>query len=496
MTTLDEQNAIILPTKDSTLDVTAVARIDSDMPESLEDNKYALPTRSDAAQSSSSAAPAQESRVPPSCAPEDSPLLSLPDEIKLMVIANLPPEHADSLNLSFASKGLRDISLERFWSIVKEDETLINLQRLPKDNQQTYANFIRELHMTVGDPRIDVSHLRFEKLEKLVIRPPFNPFENPSPMKHNISYLLGPRLTYLKLGVDEYHSYPAFSVSSFLPCLRRSPGLKHLNIGLRIDAQPAELLDALHSCPELETLYVYNQDSLSISHEVLNHIFQSQKIKEFFCFDKLHLKAVQLALDGLPHDQGVMLGLSHLSLDISSDAAEHLLPRLHSIKSLVLHITDTLNVLQSVATMKQLTSLEINFHFATVLSPAALQPLRLLNLECLTLNPGDDMLGEVNGDTITLDDLSYIFGSHKTLRKLGFRWKTTDDTFFNEKLADIMWRLTTAYPKLEDLELPDGRFHLPLMIESRSSSKAPAVTFPRLRSLEILGLQQPSDESQ
>ncbi|KAH0384078.1 hypothetical protein KCU92_g4764, partial [Aureobasidium melanogenum] len=466
MSTPNRQNALTPPTGDSAFDTTTALRTSSDPPESPKDEGYALPTRSDAAVSSSTAASAQDSHIPSGRAHEDSPLLSLPDEVKLMVIANLPPEHADSLNLSFASKELRNMSLERFWSIVKEDETLRNLQRLPKDIQQTYANFIRELHLTVGDPRIDLSHLRFEQLEKLVIRPAYDPWEYIPPMKHDISYLLGPRLTSLKLGVDTYYSYPAFFATNFLPCLKRAPGLEHLDIELCIDAQPADLLNALLLCPELETLIVNNQDSLKISHEVLKHVFQSQKITNFYCFDKLHLDAVQLALDGIPHDQGVMLGVSHLNLDISSDAAEYLFPRLHSIKSLILHITDSENVLQSLATMKQLTSLAIEFAFATVLSPEMLQPLRLLNLECLALNPGEDMLGELNGDAITLDDLSNIFGSHKTLRRLEFCWKNADDTFF-EKVAGTMPRLTTAYPALESLEIPGHHLRRKIGIESR-----------------------------
>lgn len=157
---------------DSTLDLTPALHIGSDLPESPEDKAYALTIESDVADPGEGTIPASGTYVPPRWAPGSSPLLFLPDESKLMVVANLPPESADTLHLSMTSQELRVMSLVKFWSIVKLDRSLINLLLQPQNIQQAYANLIRELHTNPSNPCTDVSHLRFNMLEKLVIRMP------------------------------------------------------------------------------------------------------------------------------------------------------------------------------------------------------------------------------------------------------------------------------------------------------------------------------------
>ncbi|KAK5999336.1 hypothetical protein QM012_005554 [Aureobasidium pullulans] len=436
--------------------------------------------------------------VPPHWDPEESPLLFLPDEVKEMVVNNLTPENSDTLHFSMASPELRMISLAKFWSFVKEDRTLINLQRHPHNVQQTYANFIRELHMTINDPRIDVSHLRFNSLERLALR---LPAVNQGSMVHDISYLLGPHLTHLKLyDVNNTSSTSnAAQVENFLPFLNRSPGLKHLDIGLRIDAIPTELLSGVQSCPDLETLHIHHQgssaSSLKIDHEVLKHVCLSKKIKNFYWSQCLSDETVLRALEDIPEDQGVMLGLSHISLRISSEAAALLLPRLHSIESLVLYISDEGNILQSVATMPRLTRLHLQYEIDMVLDRVVLQPLQSMKLTRLTIRPDDPVDRELDADAITLDDLSYIFGSNNTLRRLEVFWDMHED-YFREALIDVMWRLTQAYPALEDLEIPYGVLKFPLAADTSFTTTVPAIMFPRLKYLKVLKLQQPSDESQ
>ncbi|KAG9857957.1 hypothetical protein KCU98_g493, partial [Aureobasidium melanogenum] len=346
---MSKQNALILPTGDSTFDAATALRIGSDLQESPENKEYALAIESDVADLGEEIIHAQDPYVPPHWAPGSSPLLFLPDEIKLMVIANFPPENADTLHLSMTSRELRMMSLVKFWSLVREDRSLLNLLVHPQNIQQSYANLIRELHMTASHPRINISHLRFNSLKKLVIRMP--PHDIGGGMS-DISNLLGPRLTHLKL-YDLGNGTPASDsaqVANFLPYLNRSPGLKYLDIGLRIDAQPAELLSGVRSCTELDTLYIHHQghsqSSLKVDHEVLKHIFLSKKIKNFYWSQNLTDDTILRALEGIPEDHGVMLGLSHISLRISSEAASLLLPRLHSIKSLVLYVSDTGDILQ------------------------------------------------------------------------------------------------------------------------------------------------------
>lgn len=345
-----------------------------------------------------------------------------------MVIANFPPENADTLHLSMTSRELRMMSLVEFWSLVREDRSLLNLLVHPQNIQQSYSNLIRELHMTASHPRINISHLRFNSLKKLVIRMP--PHDIGGGMS-DISNLLGPRLTHLKL-YDLGNGTPASDsaqLANFLPYLNRSPGLEYLDIGLRIDAQPAELLSGVQSCTELETLYIHHQghsqSSLKIDHEVLKLNFLSKKIKNFYWSQNLSDDTILRGLEGIPKDHGVMLGLSHISLRISSEAASLLLPRLHSIKSLVLYISDTADILQSVATMRRLTRLHLEYQVDMVLDRIVLQPLQYLNLTRLTIRPSDPVNLDLEAHSITLDDLSYIFGSnHSAVESMLFFWLT------------------------------------------------------------------------
>lgn len=495
MTAPREHNVPSTTGDNSTLNSTAPLRIGSDLPEFPEDNAYALTIDSDEADPGEEIIPNSGSYVPPHWAPGSSPLLFLPDELRLMVLADLPPESADTLHLSMASQELRLMSLAKFWSIVKEDRTLINLLLHPQDIQQAYANLIRELHMNPSHPRINVSHLSFNMLERLVIRMP--PLSDGG-MMSDISNLLGPRLTHLKL----YEARGGASISdaaqvaNFLPYLNRSPGLRHLDIGIRVDAQPAEFLSSLQACTELEALYVHHQDrsetSLKVDHGVLKHIFENGKIKKFYWSQELGDETIFRALEGIPPHQGLMLGLSHITLKISSEAASVLLPRLHSIESLVLYILDTGDILQSVGTMQQLTRLHLEYQVDMVLDRVVLQPLQSLNLIRLTIRPSDPVELELDANAITPDDLSYIFGSQNTLKRLEVFWDT-DAEYFKEALTDVMWRLTQAYPALEDLVVADGILKLPLTATMASDATAPAVMFPKLRHLKIFGLQQPPD---
>lgn len=269
-----------------------------------------------------------------------------------------------------------------------------------------------------------------------------------------------------------------------------------LDLGLRIDAQPAELLSSLQTCTELEALYVYHQGRSETSdHGVLKHVFQSQKIKNFYWSQRLSDDTIYRALEGIPQRQGLMLGLSHLTLKISSEAASFLLPRLHSIKSLVLYNADTGDILQSVGTMQQLTRLHLEYQVDMVLDRAVLQPLQSLDLTRLTIRPSDPARLDLDTNAITLNDFFCIFGSNTTLRRLEVFWDT-DAEYFKEALADIMWRLTQAYPALEDLKLPDGILKFPLTGTMAPDVAAPAVMFPKLESLKIFSLQQPPDQSQ
>lgn len=151
--TPDEQNALKSPSGDSTFDATAVARIGPDIPESPEDQGYALAIESDVAGLAEEIVRAQDAYVPPHWEPGSSQLLFLPDELKLMVVANLPPEKGDTLHLSMTSRELRNMSLTKFWSRVTEDKTLINLVLQPQPIQQAYALISLALKPLYGDSR-------------------------------------------------------------------------------------------------------------------------------------------------------------------------------------------------------------------------------------------------------------------------------------------------------------------------------------------------------
>lgn len=254
-----------------------------------EDKRYALAIEPYVADPGEDIIPALDPYVPPHWAPGQSPLLFLPNETKLMIVANFEPEHEDILYLSMTVRELRDICLSRFWSVIEEDRSLINLLLHPQNVQQTYANHIKDLHMTVNDPRIDVSLLRFNNLEKLTLRMPRTHLGK---MQHDISNLLGPRLTSLELKNfpnDHYERFPNQPmVANFLPYLNRSAGLKHLRIGFRIDATHQEVLSALQSCPELETLDIHHlgpsSDRRKITighHTVHSYLFRNRKLKHF-----------------------------------------------------------------------------------------------------------------------------------------------------------------------------------------------------------------------
>ncbi|KAH0365958.1 hypothetical protein KCU65_g5723, partial [Aureobasidium melanogenum] len=112
-----------------------------------------------------------------------------------------------------------------------------------------------------------------------------------------------------------------------------------------------------------------------------------------------------------------------------------------------------------------------------------------MNLKTLSLVGSQYGFGN-DGSAITLDHLSYIFGSFQTLESLEISWEET--THFYEDLGGVLWRLANAYPNLKTLKLPKAL----LAPRNFEDCRAAGVTeWPSLTSLSILEVLGPADRS-
>ncbi|KAG9760159.1 hypothetical protein KCU73_g3030, partial [Aureobasidium melanogenum] len=374
-----------------------------------------------------------------------SRLMSLPLELKSMVMRELETESQAAMNLAVTSKELRDMALARYWSVIQRDRSIRQLLTLPSNVQQLYVNLINELRINGNAfTNADFANLRFNGLEKLEI-------DWRLPRRGNnledISSFIGPHLRTLSIKDSHSSHDPTHRrVTNFFPVLTRAPGLRRLDIDCTIDAGPQDLLNAFRTLPRLEEIRLSQNSNerarFDMDHELLRFIATNERIKVWTYQGDYSDDLISQALEGIPPKQGLFLGLSELVISLSTQAASHLLPRLHSLKSLSIFPKDEGDILDAV------------------------------------------------GSVIALDDFSYIFGSYQTLETLELDW--TDSTHFYEGLGGVFWRLAKAYPNLKTLKLPKAS----LVPDHFEECEAAGVTaWPRLTSLTLLDIMGPRDPS-
>ncbi|KAH0365964.1 hypothetical protein KCU65_g5724, partial [Aureobasidium melanogenum] len=290
-------------------------------------------------------------------------LADLPGELQLMVMNELNTESQEAINMAVTRREYRDMALARYWSVIERDESIRQLLTRPPNERQVYANLINELRINGNAfTSNDFTNLRFNALEKFEI-------EQEAPHHGNtltdISSFIGPRLRTLSIMESPYLDQQTHRrVANFFPILTRAPGLQKLEFGCSMDGGPQDLLNALRTLPRLEELIIvdrsiHNGGPFKIDHEVLRFVATNPRIKSWSYGGEFTENLVMQTLQGIPPKQGLFLGLSELVLPLSTEAASHLLPRLHSLKTLFLLPRDDGDILDAVQKMLQLE----NLHF-------------------------------------------------------------------------------------------------------------------------------------
>lgn len=427
--------------------------------------------------------------APPQPAPR-SWLMRLPNELKMMIIDEFEPESRDVQNVASTIKEWRDMALARYWSAIERDQSITQLLTQRPNVQQTYANLIRKLRINGNSFRTnDFLHMRFNFLQELVIE---QKGDHEGNTLQDISGCIGPRLESLRIaGSRDDENANHLKVANFFPILNRAPGLRVLDFGCDINAGPQDLLAALQSLPTLEEIcfrWHSGRDSnrLKIDHEVLRYVARNRRLKIWSYPGRYDGELVRRALEGRPSDEGLFLGLSKLDIVTTDEAGRLLLPRLHSLKDLGLQPTDHGDVLQSVAKMRQLSTLRLYYvAYLTPITTQLLAPLQFMSLKDLTLPTG---LRRQDGSTISMNDLSFMFGSHDTLESLMFNWDGTD--MFRTQLGQVLHRLIQAYPNLKKLCLP---FSSSLGMDDFDAYQLPHVSWPSLTSLRLREVRDAAD---
>ncbi|KAH0384079.1 hypothetical protein KCU92_g4765, partial [Aureobasidium melanogenum] len=417
-----------------------------------------------------------------------SRLMSLPLELKLMVMRELETESQAAMNMAVTSKELRDMALARYWSVIQRDRSIRQLLTLPSNVQQLYVNLINELRINGNVfTNANFRDLRFNGLEKLEI-------DWRAPRRGNnledISSFIGPHLRTLSIkDSHSWHDPTDRRVTNFFPVLTRAPGLRRLDIDSTIDAGPQDLLNAFRTLPRLEEIRLFQNSNerahFDMDHELLRFIVTNARIKVWSYQGDYSDDLVLQALEGIPPKQGLFLGLSELVISLSTQAASHLLPRLHSLKSLSIFPKDEGDILDAVVRMSSLESLYLYYVYVeSPLTTPRLGQLSYMHLKELCLVGAHG--GHPQGSVIALDDFSYIFGSYQTLETLELDWR--DSTHFYEGLGGVFWRLAKAYPNLKTLKLPKASL-VPDHFEECSAAGVTA--WPSLTSLTLLDIMGP-----
>lgn len=422
----------------------------------------------------------------------------LPAELKKMIIEYLNPESKDTLRMSTTNRVFRDIALARYWSVIKRDESLYKLLNESSNVQQTYVNLIKQLTISGKDWETGMlDHLRFNSLEKLVITQ--HDENNAGNLLEDISNFIGPRLVHLELHENQQYDVAEdhLKVKNFFPILNRAAGLKYLDLGCQIEATPKDLLHALQACTELEEVLIQHGAVLCfgsvIDPELSRYAATNRKIRTWFYDIEYTEQSVIKALRGIPKDQeGIFLGLSQLCISITSAAAKHLFPRLHSVTALNLFLVDKGDLLQTVANMQQLDALRIEHVMANsslhTISLQYLAPLQLMSLKKFTLAQNE--WTALRAPNVDVKDLAFMFGSHITLESLEFAW-APHMTFFENDVGTALAILARAYPNLKTLTMPEASMDLPVFTVKPGGE----MMWPSLERLKVDEVQEPDDPS-